>query len=138
MFVKENPHRKKKIKTLYNKITGNEGRYELDRKADKISVLPSGKLDKYEHLTGESKACKCKLDCSICNDRPRWNSDKCMCDCKELIDRGSCEEGFTKNSSRCKCECDKLCDAGEYLDCILCKCRKRLIDKLVVGCDEMR
>ena len=26
---------------------------------------------------------------------------------------------------------DKSCDAGEYLDYKSCKCRKRLIDKLV-------
>ena len=29
------------------------------------------------------------------------------------------------------CECDKSCDVGEYLDYKNCKCRKRLINKLV-------
>ena len=36
----------------------------------------------------------------------------------------------------CECECDKSCEVGEYLDCVNCKCRKRLIDKLVGKCDE--
>ena len=34
-------------------------------------------------------------------------------------------------SSYFECECDKLCDVGEYLDYKNCKCRKRIIDKLV-------
>ena len=31
--------------------------------------------------------CKCKLDASLCNDRQQWNSDRCRCECKELIDK---------------------------------------------------
>ena len=31
---------------------------------------------------------------------------------------------------------DKSCDFGEYLDCENCKCRKRLVDKLVEECIE--
>ena len=34
------------------------------------------------------------------------------------------------------CECDKSCDIGEYLDYKKCKCRKRIIDKLVEECSE--
>ena len=30
----------------------NEAQYDLDRKAAKISALPSNNLDKYEYLTG--------------------------------------------------------------------------------------
>ena len=40
------------------------------------------------------------------------------------------------NPSNCKCECDKPCDFGEYLDYENCKCRKRLIDKLIEECNE--
>ena len=32
--------------------------------------------------------------------------------------------------------CDKSCDVGEYLDYENCKCRKKLIDKLVEVCSE--
>ena len=42
-----------------------------------------------------------------------------------------CDKGSTWNPSNCECECDKLCDVGEYLDYENCKCRKKLIDKLI-------
>ena len=29
--------------------------------------------------------CKCRLDASVCNNKQRWNNDKCRCECKELI-----------------------------------------------------
>ena len=53
-----------------------------------------------------------------------------------MIDRGVCHEGFIWNSSNCECECDKSCDIGEYLDYKNCKCRKKLVDKLVEECTE--
>ena len=80
--------------------------------------------------------CKCRLDGSVCNNKQPWNDDKCRCKCKELIDKGVCEKGFIWNPSNCECECDKSCDVGEYLDYENCKCRKRLVDKLVDECDE--
>ena len=40
------------------------------------------------------------------------------------------------NPNNCHYECDKLCDVGEYLDYRNCKCRKKLIDKLVEECSE--
>ena len=33
-------------------------------------------------------------------------------------------------------ECDKLCDVGEYLEYENCKCRKKLVAKLVEECTE--
>ena len=36
----------------------------------------------------------------------------------------------------CECECDKSCDVGESLDYENCKCRKKLVDKLVYECTE--
>ena len=41
------------VKTLDEKIKANKAQYELDREAAKISALYSGKLGKYEYLTGE-------------------------------------------------------------------------------------
>ena len=38
--------------------------------------------------------------------------------------------------SNCECECDKPCDVGEYLDYENCKCRKKLVHKLVEECTE--
>ena len=84
----------------------------------------------------ETCECKCRLDASVCNDKQRWNNDKCRCECKELIDNGMCDKGFIWNPIKCQCECDKPCDVGEYLDYKSCKCRKRLVEKLVEECSE--
>ena len=46
------------IKTLNKKIIQNEAQCDLDRKAAKISALPSNNLDKYKHLTGEDLGLK--------------------------------------------------------------------------------
>ena len=47
-----------------------------------------------------------------------------------------CDKGFIWNPSNSQCECDKSCDIGEYLDYKTCKCRKKLVDKLVDECRE--
>ena len=54
-----------------------------------------------------------------------------MCECKELIDKGICDKGSIWNPSNCECECNKSCDIDEYLDYQNCKCKKKLVDKLV-------
>ena len=69
--------------------------------------------------------CRCRLDASICNNKQRWNDDKCRCECKELIDKGMCDKGFIWNPSNSECGCDKSCDIGEYLDYKNCKCREK-------------
>ena len=56
--------------------------------------------------------CRCRLDASICNNKQRWNDDKCRCECKELIDKGMSDKGFIWNPS--DCECDVSCDIGDY------------------------
>ena len=84
----------------------------------------------------ETCKCKCRLDASVCNNKQRWNEDKCRCECKELIDKGSCDKGFIWNPSNCKCECGKSCDVGEYLDYENSKCRKKVVDELAEKCTE--
>ena len=84
----------------------------------------------------ETCKCKCRLDASVCNNKQRWNNDKCQCECKKLIDKGIYNKGYIWNPSNCKCECDKSCDFGEHLDYENCKCRKRLADKLIEECNE--
>ena len=59
-----------------------------------------------------------------------------LMECKELIDKAVCDKGYAWNPSNCECECDKSCDVGEYLDYENCKCRKKLVDKLVEECNE--
>ena len=84
----------------------------------------------------ETCKCKCRLDASVCNYKQIWNVDKSRCGCKELIDKGVCDKGYAWSPSNCEFECDKSYDFGEYLDYKNCKCRKRLVDKLVDECDE--
>ena len=64
------------------------------------------------------------ISVNVCNNKQRWNKNKCRYECKELIDKGACDKGFIWNLSNCECECDKTCDIGEYLDYENGKCRK--------------
>ena len=73
----------------------------------------------------ETCKCKCRLNSSACNDKQRWNEDKCRCECKELIDKSVCDKGFIWNPSKCECKCYKSCDFSQYLDYKICKCRKK-------------
>ena len=84
----------------------------------------------------ETCKCKCRLDVSVCNNKQHWNDDKCRCECKELIDKGVCDKGSIWNPNNCECECDKSCNVGEYLDYENCKCRKKIVDKLVEQCTK--
>ena len=78
----------------------------------------------------ETYKCKCRSDASVCNNKQRWNNDKCRCECKEVLDKDVCNKGAIRNPSNCECECDKSCGVSEYLDYENCKCRKKLVDKL--------
>ena len=42
----------------------------------------------------ETCKCKCRLDASVCNDKQRWNNEKCRCECKKLIDKGRYNKEF--------------------------------------------
>ena len=94
----------------------------------------------------ETCKCKCKFNGSICNNKQRWNDDKCRRECKELIHKGVCDKEFVWNPrnckcecykswdfspSNCKCECYKSCDFTDYLDYKNCKCKKRLVEQLI-------
>ena len=39
--------------TIENQVKDEKLQYDINRKAAKISALSSGKIDKYEYLTGE-------------------------------------------------------------------------------------
>ena len=84
----------------------------------------------------ETCKCECKFGVNVCNNKQRWNKNECRCECKELIDKGVCDKGFIWNTSSWECECDKACDVGEYLDYENCRCRKKLVHKLVDECTE--
>ena len=42
------------------------------------------------------ETCKweCKFGGNICNNKQRWNKNKCKCECKEVIDKGVFNKGF--------------------------------------------
>ena len=79
----------------------------------------------------ESCKCKCRLDASVCNNKQRWNEDKCRCECIESIDKGMCDKEFIWNPSNCECEVDQGCDVGQYIDYENCKCSKKLLNQLI-------
>ena len=73
-----------------------------------------------------------QADASVCNNKQRWNEDKCKCECREkLIDKRRCDKRFIWNPSDCSCQCDKSCNVGEYLDYKNCRCRKIILGELV-------
>ena len=90
-----------------------------------LSFISMSRTNETRHIKWhETCKCKCRLDASVCNNKLRWNNDKCRCECKGLIDKGICDKGYIWNPSNCKCECDKSCDFSECLDYENCKCRK--------------
>ena len=80
----------------------------------------------------ETCKCKCRLNAKVCNNKQRWNKDKCRCECKELIEKGKCHKGFIWNASNC------VCHGGEYIDYQNWKkkCREKLVNVLVGECSE--
>ena len=42
------------------------------------------------------ETCKCiyRLTASVCNNKERWNEDKCRCKCKEFVDKKVCDNDF--------------------------------------------
>ena len=52
------------------------------------------------------KSCKCDslLDKKDCNNKQRWNKDKCRCECLKIKD---CDVGFSWNVVNCRCEFKK-------------------------------
>ena len=58
----------------------------------KVFNLMSGTNETRHIKWHKTCKCKCRLDASVCNNKQRWNKDKCRCECKELIDKGICEK----------------------------------------------
>ena len=53
-----------------------------------------------------------------------------------MIDKGLCDKGSICNPNNYEYDCDKSCDFRKYLGYQNCKCRKKLVDKLVEECTE--
>ena len=60
-----------------------------------LSSVSMAKTNETRHIKWhETCNCKCRLDATVCNNKQRWNDDKCRCECKELIDKGVCDKGY--------------------------------------------
>ena len=68
--------------------------------------------------------CICRSNKIICNNKQRWNKNKCRCECRELIDKRVCDKGYIFNPSNCKCDFYKSCNTSQYLGHSDCKCKK--------------
>ena len=88
-------------KTVYNKLVGKvnnidpsnfslKTKYQTDK-----TELEKKNPNETRHIKRYG-ACKwkCRLHASVCNNKQRWNEDKCRCECKELIDKGVCDKRF--------------------------------------------
>ena len=42
----------------------------------------------------EKCKCECRLDAIVCNNKQRWNKNKFIYECKELIDKGIFDKGL--------------------------------------------
>ena len=84
----------------------------------------------------ETCKCVCRLSSAACNNKQRWNDQKCRCKCRELDDKKGCDREYIWNQSNCQCECD-ICGIGEYLDYENCVCRNSIVDKLVEECTKV-
>ena len=73
----------------------------------------------------KSCKCHCLLDEKVCNNKQKWNKDKCRCECLEIKD---CENRSFWNVVNCRCEfkkaaklmmeeeCKKVVDIREIAD----------------------
>ena len=53
----------------------------------------------------QSCKCGCLLDGKVCNNKQKWNEEKCKCECLEIKE---CDTGFSWNVSNCSCEMKKM------------------------------
>ena len=79
---------------------------------------------------------KCGLNESVCNSKQKWNHDKCWCDCKELRACDSCIDDYIWNPTMWNREWNKACKTTEHLNIGNCSREERLLDKLVLICED--
>ena len=58
---------------------------------------------------------------------------ECQCEGNEIDGWSSCNCVYTHVID---CECNKSCKFGNYLDIRICSCKKRVVSKLVLKCEN--
>ena len=88
----------------------------------------------------------CRLDPIICNNKQKWNKDKCRCEC--LVNK-KCDNNFAWDPSNCKCEYKKRaahllteeCGMIDNKTLLVKKCNKAVLVKeentLVSSCKPL-
>lgn len=87
-------------------------------------------------LQHESCGCKCRLNQNTCKIKHKWNLNIWRYEYKEPINWGSCNKIYMWNPCKCDCELDETCEMGEYLDIRNCAYKERVIDNLMLTCDD--
>ena len=84
----------------------------------------------------QHKSCEYKsgFEESERNSKQKWKRDEC----RRELDWSSCEKDYTWNLTTSICKGSKAWKIGEYLDIKNGSCEKRLIDKLVLECEDER
>ena len=70
----------------------------------KVLDLLSKKCVKKNVSFHNSCKCGCLLDEKVCNNKQKWNKEKCRCECLEIEE---CESGSFWNVVNCRCEFKK-------------------------------
>ena len=99
-----------KIKRCSGNCNSINDPYAKIRVPDSVKNL-NVKIFNLMTLTNETRSiewhktckCICRLNEIICNNKQKWNKDKCRRECKELIDKGVCDKGYIFNPNNCKC-----------------------------------
>ena len=63
----------------------------------KVFNLVSGTNETRRIEWNETCKCKNRFNSRVCDNKQRWNEDKCRYECKQLIDKCVCDKGFIWN-----------------------------------------
>ena len=79
------------------------------------------------------------LHSTVCDDKQKWNNNKCRCECSKIE---NCEDGYFWNVINCKCEegrnalklieeCDEIVDDTEIIQ------NKTIVAKYLENCNHL-
>ena len=82
----------------YNNINDLYARISVSDTAKNLNVKVFNLMSRTNETRSikwhETCKCICRLNAIICHNKQRWNEEKCICECKDLINRAVCDKGF--------------------------------------------